>query len=116
MLFNHEYHSPSQNDIIKSRSMPSCQVSPLYFRHNKNESSKIRMYDNTVVHPYYIQLLKKYTGLPIGENGEGITEELAARIRYDSDMSYIARLTALNILERNYQRGESSVLDWYLIY
>ena len=25
-----------------TRSMPSCQVSPLYFRHNKNESSKIR--------------------------------------------------------------------------
>ena len=62
-------------------------------------------YDNTVVHPYYIPLLKKYTGLHIGDNGEGITEELAARVWCDSDMSHIARLTVLDILERNYQRG-----------
>ena len=45
-LFNHEYHSPSQNDIIKSRSVTSCQVSPLYFKQNKNESSKIRIFSH----------------------------------------------------------------------
>ena len=75
--------------------LASCQASPPHFQHNKNESRDILIFsylhqkmNSFLVH--YIQLLRKYTGLPIGDNGEGITEELAARVWCDSDMSHIA--------------------------
>ena len=56
-------------------------------RQNEKMDQFFDWYDNTIVHPYYIKLLKKYTGLPIGDNGEGITDTLATRIWCDSDMS-----------------------------